>query len=103
MATIVNTPTSERTERVVDNTDNGGWAVAVIVLLAVVVIGAFVWMRYYSAPAAQQPSTPGTAQINLTLPSSGSTDNSGAPSNGSTGANSGGSTGGTGASAPAAQ
>jgi hypothetical protein len=102
MATIVNTPASERTERVVESSDTGGWAVAVIVLLAVVVIGAFVWMRYYSAPAAtQQTSTPGGAQINLTLPSSGSSDNSG--STGGTGSANTNTTGGTGASAPATQ
>jgi hypothetical protein len=99
MATIVNTPA---TDRVVDRSDNGGWAVAVIVLLAVVVIGAFVWMRYYNAPAAPQSNTPGSAQINLTLPSSGSSDNSG--SQGSTGgANTGASDSAGGAAAPVTQ
>jgi hypothetical protein len=75
MATIVNNPATER-ERVVDNSDNGGWAVAVIVLLAVVLIGAFVWMRYYQAPAASQSQQPGSANINVTLPNNG-TDNTG--------------------------
>ena len=97
MATIVNNP-AERTERVVESSDSGGWAVAVIVLLAVVVIGAFLWMRYYSAPAAtQQTQTPGSANINVTLPANTGTDNTGG-----TGATQN-SAGGTGATAPATQ
>ncbi len=97
MATIVNNP-AERTERVVETSDNGGWAVAVIVLLAVVLIGAFVWMRYYQAPAAtQQTQTPGSANINVTLPANTGTDNTGGT--GSTNNN----TGGTGATNPSTQ
>lgn len=82
MATIVNNP-AERTERVVE-TSGGGWAVAVIVLVAVIAIGAFVWMRYYSAPAAMQTQTPGSAQINLTLPSGGSQSGGDTSGSGST-------------------
>jgi hypothetical protein len=68
MATILNNPGS--TERVVEKSDSGGWAVAVIILLAVVVIGGFVWMRYYGAPAPANTdsNTPGSANINITLP-----------------------------------
>ena len=97
MAIVVNNP-AERTERVVETSDHGGWAVAVIVLLAVVVIGAFVWMRYYGAPAAQQTQTPGSAQINLTLPANSGSDNSGSTGGATTNTNANG-----GATAPAAQ
>jgi hypothetical protein len=68
--------------------DNAGWAVAIIILLAVVAVGGFLWLRYYRAPAAAP--APG-ANINVTLPS--------APSaNPGTG---GGATGGTGGATPA--
>jgi hypothetical protein len=90
MATIVNNP-ADRTERVVESSDNGGWAVAVIVLLAVVLIGAFVWMRYYQVPAASQSQTPGSANVNVTLPANTGTDNTGGTNN---------SSGGTGATNP---
>ncbi len=55
--TIVNTP----------GQDNGtaGWVVALIVLLAVIV-GGFVWYRYYRAAPA-----PATTNINVTLPTPG--------------------------------
>ncbi len=94
MSTIVNSPASER-ERVVES-DSGGWAVAVIVLLAIVAIGGFFLMRYYGAPAATTPvntesNTPGSANINVTLPAN--TDNGG--NTGGTGGGTGG-TGGTG-------
>lgn len=94
MATIVNNP-AERTERVVETSDNGGWAVAVIVLLAVIVVGAFVWLRYYNAPAASQSNQAPGASINVTLPGNTGTDNSGsAGGSGNTGAqNSGGTAG----------
>ena len=71
MATIVNdpgsSPTIERT--VIDRTgDSGaGWAVAMIVLIAVIAVGSFIWLRYYNqAPAA--PPANGGAEINVTLP-----------------------------------
>ncbi len=55
--TIVNTPTT---------TDSGsaGWAIAVIVLIAVIV-GGFVWFRYYKAP---QPAAESGTNINVTIP-----------------------------------
>ncbi len=73
MATVINNPSStpavERT--VVDTTGEtgAGWAVAVIILLAVVAIGGFLWMRAYQAPAAAPASDTGGANINVTLPS----------------------------------
>lgn len=64
MATVINNPTPERTiiERTSDS--GAGWAVAVIILLAVIVGGAYAWSRYHKAA----PATPGTANINVTLP-----------------------------------
>jgi hypothetical protein len=80
MATIVNNPgaapsTSDRTyiERTSD--DGAGWAVAIIVLLAVLAVGAFLWVRYNRAPAAATPA-PG-ANINVTLPTSNGGDTTG--------------------------
>ncbi len=56
--TIVNTPAQ--------STDSGaGWAVALIVIIAVLV-GGFVWYRYYG-PAAT-PASSDTTNINVTLP-----------------------------------
>ncbi len=74
MATILNNPGS--TERVVERSSDGGWAVAVIILLAVLVVGGFVWMRY-GAPAAvpTDTNTPGSANINVTLPAGGNDNN----------------------------
>lgn len=58
MTTVVNTPS---------NTDSGdggaGWAVAVIILLAVIGIGAYLWMNYHGAPAKS-----GAIDVNVTLP-----------------------------------
>ncbi len=55
--TIVNTPAPA---------DSGaaGWAVAVIILLAVLV-GGFFWYRYYGVP---QMAKPNTTNINVTVP-----------------------------------
>lgn len=57
--TIVNTPPS-------NSNDSGaaGWAVALIILLAVIV-GGFVWYRYYGVP---QTSASDTNTINVTIP-----------------------------------
>lgn len=58
MTTIINPGNTE-------NTDSGaGWAVAVIVLLAVVGVGAYFWFNYYRVP----PTTDGTTNINVTIP-----------------------------------
>jgi hypothetical protein len=55
--TIVNTPSSQ-------DSGGAGWAVAVIILLAVIV-GGFVWYRSHGAAA---PAQPGAANINVTIP-----------------------------------
>jgi hypothetical protein len=74
MATILNNPSNapatERTYVERSSDDSGGWAVAIIVLLAVLAIGAFMWLRYYNAPAAATPQSNGGANINVTLPES---------------------------------
>jgi hypothetical protein len=95
MATIVNNPATER-ERIVDSSDNGGWAVAVIVLLAVLVVGGFLWMRYYNAPAATQNTNPGV-NLDVTLPANDNSGSTGGTGSTNTNTNTGG------ASAPAAQ
>ncbi len=56
--TIINTPSG-------NDSGSAGWAVALIILLAVIV-GGFVWYRYYRAPAAA-PAT--NNSINVTIPS----------------------------------
>ncbi len=63
-----NVPRAERTTMIERNDDSAGWAVAIIILLAVVAVAGFLWMRYYSAPAA--PASNGGTNINVTLPES---------------------------------
>ncbi len=56
MSTIINTPPA------IESTDSGaGWAVAVILLLAVIATGAYAWFHYHGAPAARST----TIQLNL--------------------------------------
>ena len=55
--TIINTPSG-------NDSGAAGWFVALIVLVAVIV-GGFVWYRYYKAPAAA-PTT--NNSINVTVP-----------------------------------
>ena len=91
MVTVVNSPGPGSVERA----DSGaGWAVAVIILLVVLAVGAFAWMRYNGAPAA--PARDGGANINVTLPDV--TPDGGAGG----GAGGGGGTGGTGGGGGAA-
>lgn len=69
MTTVVNNPGGGTTERVVESSSGAGWAVAVIILLAIVAIGGFVWVRYYGVPGAAAPATnSGGTNINVTLP-----------------------------------
>jgi hypothetical protein len=63
MATIVNNPGPERVVEV-ERSDTSGWAIAVIILIAVIV-GLVVWARYHRAPPA--PSS-GNTNINVSLP-----------------------------------
>lgn len=78
MATVIERPAERVIERreIIDRSDSSaGWAIALIVLVAVIVAG-FVWARY-RAPATV-PDTTG-ASINVSLPSAPSTgDTSGA-------------------------
>lgn len=55
--TIVNTPPS-------NDSGAAGWVVALIILIAVIV-GGFMWYRYYGVP---QASAPDTTNINVTIP-----------------------------------
>lgn len=91
MATIVNNPGGS--ERVIDRTgdSSAGWAVAVIILLAVVLIGGYFWTR--GAAPATQPAERDAANINVTVPapSGGDTTGTGGGAAGS-GAGAGGST-----------
>ncbi|MEK7068703.1 MAG: hypothetical protein AAB964_02720 [Patescibacteria group bacterium] len=60
MATVINNPGTTSTED-----SSAGWAVALVVLAAVIIAGLFVWpgfVRQSAAPA-------GGANINVTLPS----------------------------------
>jgi hypothetical protein len=72
MVTVLNNPSVPNTERTTmierSSDDSAGWAVAVIILLAVVAVAGFLWMRYYSAPAV--PASNGGTNINVTLPES---------------------------------
>ena len=55
--TIINTPASQ-------DDSGAGWVVALIILIAVIV-GGFLWYRYYGHAASTSPS--GT-NINVTIP-----------------------------------
>jgi heme/copper-type cytochrome/quinol oxidase subunit 2 len=56
MTTVINTPATP------ESGDGGaGWAVAVIILLAVIGVGVYFWIHYRSAPS-------GATNINVTLP-----------------------------------
>ena len=64
MATIINTPSPERVVAVDRASDSSGWAVAVVILIAVIALGAWAWVHYRGTAAA--PS--GGTNINVTLP-----------------------------------
>jgi len=69
MATIVNNPPAQ-----ISDNSGSGWAVAIIVLLIVVVGAILLWAGYHRAA----PAIPGTANINVTLPSGGGGSSGGA-------------------------
>jgi hypothetical protein len=62
MTTIVNNPGPER---VVETDGSSGWAVSVIILLAVIAIGGYYWVNHRAAT----PAASGT-NINVTIPTS---------------------------------
>ncbi len=64
MATIINNPGST-SDRIVEREDSSGWAVAVIVLVAVIAGGLFFYSRIHRVGAT--PASGGT-NINLTVP-----------------------------------
>jgi hypothetical protein len=86
MATIVNNPSgTERVverERLVDNgSDGAGWAVAIIILVAVIAVGAYLWTQYQGSPA---PADNGGTNIEVNIPTPGGpTPEAGGASNGS--------------------
>lgn len=89
MATIINNPSSP-TDRVIErDSDTAGWAVAIIILIAVIA-GLIWWFRGQRAPAP--PAQSGSANINVTLPTT----------QGTGGSASGGTDGGTGGAQPGA-
>jgi hypothetical protein len=79
MVTVIE-PSNERVERttIERTSDSGGWAVAVIVLLVALAVGAYAWVHYRRAAT---PASGGT-NINVTLPTPGANSgntNSGNP------------------------
>lgn len=71
MTTVINTPPNSSGHR--DQTDGGGWALSVIILIVIVGIGVFFWLNSRSTvPTAGTANTPNTedtsANINVTLP-----------------------------------
>ena len=66
MATVIHNDTSRPDRPVIVERDSGlGWAVAVIVLVAVIIGGAYVWARAHRSAPAQAPNS----TINVTVPS----------------------------------
>ncbi len=69
MATIVNNPGPDRiVEREQYSDGNGGWAVAVIILIAVIAVGVYFLTRSPGNTAPQTPSSTSGPNINVTLP-----------------------------------
>ena len=66
MTTIINTPNQPPVEKttLVGVTDNSGWAIAVVILIAVIAFGGYYYMKH-RAPAQ---NTSGGTNINVTLP-----------------------------------
>lgn len=67
MTTVINTPATADS-----GASGAGWAVAVIILLAIIGIGAYFWIYYRGAPST------GT-NINVTLPTNPVTNPTPAP------------------------
>lgn len=78
MSTIINNDPTTPGERVVrvENSSSAGWAVAVVVLIAVLLVGGYLFMRYRGSPAAA-PATNGGANINVTIPTGSQTPDDG--------------------------
>lgn len=67
MSTIINNPTPNE-HTVIESDSSSGWAVAVIILVAVIAGGAYLWMSFDVSGAPAQPQSGAT--INVTLPTS---------------------------------
>jgi hypothetical protein len=88
MATVINNP--QPTGRTVidrSSSDSSGWVAAIIILLALIGFGIYLWMHRGSGAAAPQSTG---ASINVTLPG-----NTGGNSGAGAGSNTDGSSGGT--------
>jgi hypothetical protein len=76
MATVINNPSDRvvERERITDNngSDSAGWAVAVIILIAVVALGAYLWTQAQGG-TPEAPSGTGGTNIEVTVPTSGPT------------------------------
>jgi hypothetical protein len=81
MATIVNNPPAQSMD---NGASAGGWAVAVIVILALVLVGLFMFGRY------RANTIPSTANINVSLPNTGGGGSSGGSGGGGSSGGSGG-------------
>jgi hypothetical protein len=70
MTTIVNSPNPAPAERTVVKEDASGWAIAVIILIAVIAIGAYLWLNRQPAQPVQtaQPESQDSTNINVTIP-----------------------------------
>jgi hypothetical protein len=81
MATIINNPRSSEPTIVEPSSGSSfGWAIAVIILLAVIIAGVYAWVHYKRPVVVPNNNQPG-ANINITLPEG---NNSGNNSSGGT-------------------
>ncbi len=67
MTTIINTPPSEGKKEVVES--DTGWAVAVIILIAIIAAGIYLWFHNYYVPSNESGTPPTGTTINVTVPS----------------------------------
>lgn len=72
MATIINTPGNDSQK---DSMGTTGWVVAVLILLVVIVAGAYIWSNSQTTPTTTAPATTynstttnSTTDVNVTIP-----------------------------------
>ncbi len=56
------------------NDSAAGWAVAAVIIIAILAVGAFVWARYYSTPGY---TTPANNSVNVSVPGNTTPDTGG--------------------------